>query len=60
MSKGRITASEDFWAKVDCWFKDKTDTFGTDFVGDEWKRLMIDNYKFLQCSMSWLLSNGSL
>ena len=36
-AKGRIAQGDDFWSKVDSWFKEKIDSWGTDFSGVDWK-----------------------
>jgi hypothetical protein len=37
-AKGRIAQGDDFWLRVDNWFKEKIDSWGTDFSGVNWKR----------------------
>ncbi|KIM38461.1 hypothetical protein M413DRAFT_30013 [Hebeloma cylindrosporum] len=39
-AKGRVGDGEDFWSKVDKWFKEKIELWGSDFKGEEWKRFI--------------------
>ena len=36
-AKGRVAHSDDFWSRVDSWFKEKIESWGTDFSGVDWK-----------------------
>ncbi|KAF8177639.1 hypothetical protein BJ912DRAFT_985719 [Pholiota molesta] len=49
--RGRIAHGEDFWSKVDAWFKEKIALWGSDFTGPDWKTYVdesieLDNIRF--------------
>ena len=37
LAKGRIAQGDDFWSRVDSWFKEKIELWGSDFSGVNWK-----------------------
>ena len=52
-AKGRIAQGDDFWSRVDSWFKEKIELWGADFSGVDWK--MFVKVMLFTCSYTFLI-----